>query len=432
VKELVAASGFTVVKSIGSGFDHPGGVAVDGTGNLFVADTNNSAVKELTAASGFAAVESVGSGFTLPAGVAVDVNGNVFVADPGAGLVQEVPADGGSVKTIASGFVTPQSVALDPFGNAFVADAGTGSLIKILAAGGYQNVTTVASSFADPGGVAIDGSSDAFIGDSGNNAVKEVAVGAPLVVASVLPGSRSVQIGKPATLFATIINTGATALSNCAVALPPDVPAGLSLAFQTTNPATNTLTGAANTPVTIAGNDGLQSFLITFQGTSAFDATGLALIFGCVGTNPATIVTGVDTIDLAFSTTPIADVVALAATATNNGIVELPPNGAGAFAVASSNVGATATLTVSVDTGAAILPVAPSICQTNPANGQCLAAPSPSVTLTDAAGAVPTFSIFLTAEGTIPFAPASSRIFVRFKDASGTLHGSTSVAVETN
>ncbi len=47
------------------------------------------------------------------------------------------------------------------------------------------------------------------------------------------------------------------------------------------------------------------------------------------------------------------------------------------------------------------------------------------------AGATPTFSVFLQASGAIPFAPATSRVFVRFKDAGGGLHGSTSVAIET-
>ena len=48
-----------------------------------------------------------------------------------------------------------------------------------------------------------------------------------------------------------------------------------------------------------------------------------------------------------------------------------------------------------------------------------------------AAGATPTFSVFLQANGAIPLDPANARVFVRFKDADGGLHGSTSVAVAT-
>jgi hypothetical protein len=54
------------------------------------------------------------------------------------------------------------------------------------------------------------------------------------------------------------------------------------------------------------------------------------------------------------------------------------------------------------------------------------------VSVNFAAGATPTFAIFATASSAIPFAPGSSRVFVRFKDSSGTSHGSTSVAVETD
>jgi hypothetical protein len=71
------------------------------------------------------------------------------------------------------------------------------------------------------------------------------------------------------------------------------------------------------------------------------------------------------------------------------------------------------------------------LCQTDPASGQCLAPPAASATLDDAAGATPTFSVFVQASGPVAPSPATARIFVRFKDSNGGLHGSTSVAVET-
>jgi hypothetical protein len=157
----------------------------------------------------------------------------------------------------------------------------------------------------------------------------------------------------------------------------------------------------------------------------------MTLDFACAGAAPAAIIPGVDTVDLTFSSTPIADIIALAATATNNGIVEVPNGGAGAFAVATDNLGASAPLTVSVDTGAATLPVTATICPSNPSTGACLSAPAASFPLTIAGGTTPTFSIFITSAGAVPFDPAGSRIFVRFTDAQGGLHGSTSVAIET-
>jgi hypothetical protein len=250
-------------------------------------------------------------------------------------------------------------------------------------------------------------------------------------VSSVLPGGRSVEVGATATVFATMLNGSTTAaLTGCTIGLPSTAPASLAISYQTTNPATNAPTGTPNTPVTIPAG-GAQTFVLSFTSSAAVTAPGLDLQFDCAAVQPVVSIPGVNTVDLLFSTTPIADVIALSATATNNGILEVPANGASAFAVATDNAGATGTLTVTADTGSATLPLSISVCQTNPANGACLAAPAASVTLSDTAGATPTFSVFATATGTIPLDAATSRIFLRFTDSNGTSHGSTSVAVET-
>jgi hypothetical protein len=124
--------------------------------------------------------------------------------------------------------------------------------------------------------------------------------------------------------------------------------------------------------------------------------------------------------------------VALAATTTNDGIVNVPgANGAGAFAVATVNVGATGIITASADTGAAVLPVNISLCETNPANGLCISAIGPSVSTQIDANETPTFGIFVEGNSNIPFDPATNRIFVRFKDSGDITRGSTSVAVRT-
>ncbi|MGB8843076.1 MAG: hypothetical protein WCC64_18630, partial [Aliidongia sp.] len=88
-------------------------------------------------------------------------------------------------------------------------------------------------------------------------------------------------------------------------------------------------------------------------------------------------------------------------------------------------------LTVTADTGAASLPVSILLCPTDPTTGQCQAPMAPSLPVTIAAGATPTFSVFVTAAAPIAFAPGTSRIFVRFRDGAGQSHGSTSVAVQT-
>lgn len=256
------------------------------------------------------------------------------------------------------------------------------------------------------------------------------SLGPSTAVASVLPGGRSVQVGTTATVFASMVNTSSSALSGCQVALPSSAPAGLSMAYQTTDATTNALTGSPNTPVAIGGN-GSQSFVLSFSSSAAVTTDDLALQFSCSGQQAVTSINGLNTVDLLFSSTPIPDVIALAATASNNGIVAVPVGGAGAFAVASDNAGADGTLTVAADTGSATLPLAVNVCETN-SSGQCMSAPAASITLDDAAGATPTFSVFLNATAAVPLDPANSRIFLRFKDAGGVSHGSTSVAVQAN
>jgi hypothetical protein len=166
--------------------------------------------------------------------------------------------------------------------------------------------------------------------------------------------------------------------------------------------------------------------------TAPIAPTELTLRFVC-GQTQAPVIAGVNTLLLSASATPIPDIVALAATVDNTGIVTLAPaTRAGVFAVATVNLGVTGSITAAADTGGVPLPVAILVCQTNPATGGGLGAPAGSVTVTINAGATPTFGIFLTGTGApVPFDPATNRIFVRFKDAGGVTRGSTSVAVRT-
>jgi DNA-binding beta-propeller fold protein YncE len=443
-------------------FNQPTSVQVNASNHqLYIADSGNHRVQIFDAPSigyvgtiGASGVTGTDNGhFNLPRDAELNPSvGQIMVADSGNSRVQLFDAKtfnyagtigGSGLSPALNTYVgTPVTAAFDPGTNlVLVADAGGDDRVEVFDALSYNYVLTIGTTgtsgtgngqFSAPGGIAADlAHQHVFIGDPGNNRIQVYSIAPAVNFASLLPGSRSVQVGNPATVFASMINAGTNALNGCQLALPVNAPAGLTLGYQTTNPSTNALIGTPNTPATIAGNDGIQTFLVTLQGTAAFSAPGMPLDFDCSGVAPAAIVTGVDTVDLVMSSTPVADIIALAATATNNGIISVPNGGAGAFAVASSNVGATAAIIVSVDTGTASLPVTPTICQSNPSTGQCLATPGSTVSLTDAAGATPTFSVFLQATGAIAFNPGASRIFVRFKDASGGLHGSTSVAIET-
>jgi hypothetical protein len=246
----------------------------------------------------------------------------------------------------------------------------------------------------------------------------------------VLPESGSTQVGGTVTAFATIINTSTTAVSGCSISPATSLP--VTFVYQTTNPTTNALTGTANTPVSIAGNNGSQSFVVALTPSAAFAPTNVAFNFSCSNVAPAPIVTGLNTLLLSASTTPIPDVVALAATMQNDGIVHVTGTPSeGEFAVATDNLGSGDTITVAAKTGAATLPVTITLCQTNPQSGQCLQTPSATVATTINSNATPTFGVFVSASGAVAFNPANNRIFVTFTDSTNAVRGETSVAVET-
>jgi hypothetical protein len=248
------------------------------------------------------------------------------------------------------------------------------------------------------------------------------------LLAAILPSSRSALVNNTVTAFATILNTGASAASACAIAPVGDPP--LNFVYQTTDPRTNALTGTANTPVDIPGNNGAQTFVIALTPTAVFIPNEFPFSFACNNVLPAPSQTGLNTLLLSSSASPVPDIVALGATTLNDGILHLPPGGAAAFAVATVNVGAAGAITATANTESVTLPLNLALCQTDPGSGQCInpGSPVPSVTTAINAFATPTFAIFGLATGPIPFDPANNRIFVNFTDDGGNIRGQTSVA----
>jgi YVTN family beta-propeller protein len=249
------------------------------------------------------------------------------------------------------------------------------------------------------------------------------------LVAAVLPTSRSVQVGATPTAFATIIDAGPDNAATCTIAPATSIPA--SFLFQTTDPTTNALTGTANTPANIAAGQA-QSFVIAFTPTAAFAPTNIAFTFTCANApSPAASLVGVNTLNLSASTTPVPDIVALAASG-DPGFVDIPgATGTGVFAVATVNLGSDATITASANTGSANLPVTLTVCQTNPTSGACLANAAASASTDIQPNATPTFGIFVAGSAAVANMPGVNRVFVTFTDSGGVLRGETSVAVRT-
>jgi hypothetical protein len=464
----VATLGVTGVSgSDNAHFNDAGSVAVNpNAGQLYVTDQNNHRVQIFNART-FAYIATLGqtgtSGgdhnhFNLPSDAQYNSATNqIMVADTGNSRLQIFDA-GSLVPTLAIGglgtggtptdnthFGSPINVTFDPSNQLVLVVDSTNERVQVFNGMTYAYVGTLGVTgavggdnghFSNPAGVIADSShSRIFVGDIFNERVQVFSDTPSPLHSSVLPGARSVQLGATPTVFANILNSGSMALSNCQISLPSSAPAGLSLTYQPTDPATNHPVGSPNTPVSIPaappGGASIQTFVLTFDSTNPLDDAGQPLVYSCDGVAPAAVFPAVNTVDLIFSSTPVPDVIALAATSMADGIVRIPETDAGAFAVASINIGVTDTITASLDTGAAALPITATICQTGP-SGACLAPPAAAVTLAYANGATPTFSIFVTASAAVPLDPADSRLFVRFLDGSGVSHGATSVAVGTD
>jgi sugar lactone lactonase YvrE len=205
VKEILAVDGSIpaspTINTLGSGFYYPYGVAVDASGNVYVADTFHSAIKEMLAVNGSIpaspTINTLGSGFSYPDGVAVDGHGNVFVADTSHGVVKEMLAVNGSIpasptiNTLGSGFTEPTGVAVDGSGNVYVVDYSVSKVKEMLAVSGSipasPTINTLGSGFSSPFGVAVDGSGNVFVADIFNNAVKEI-----LAVNGSIPASPTI------------------------------------------------------------------------------------------------------------------------------------------------------------------------------------------------------------------------------------------------
>ena len=115
-----------------TGLEKPQGVAVDGVGNVYIADTGHKAIKEWKASTR-QVTTLISTGLTRPTAVSVDRSANVYIADSGNGGIKEWNALTGEVTTLASApqLVNPSGVTVDGAGNVFIADTGNNA-IKVL------------------------------------------------------------------------------------------------------------------------------------------------------------------------------------------------------------------------------------------------------------------------------------------------------------
>lgn len=192
-------------------FNQPGGVAVDATGNVYVADSNNHTIRRITplgvvtTLAGRAGVAGSDNGigtaarFDHPSQLASDAAGNVYVADTFGDTIRKItPA--GVVTTLAGSthidgsadgtgsaarFHNPSGVAVDGAGNVYVSDRQNHTIRKIsmttvvttlagtAGAEGSADGTGPAARFRYPGSVAVDATGNVFVVD-GNSTLRKI------------------------------------------------------------------------------------------------------------------------------------------------------------------------------------------------------------------------------------------------------------------
>ena len=211
-------------------------VAVDGNGNVYVADGQNNVIRKIaggvvtifagTGVAGSADGPAATASFNSPEGVAVDSNGNVYVADTYNSTIRKITISGGvaTVSTYAgtatpgggglvdgtgtaAGFSFPYDLAVDANGNVYVADTGNAAVRYITPAVSPAGVgvvctlagpagntcsgsgPTVSAGFSYPEGIAVDSSLNVYVADAGTTTISVITPAPAGGVVSVLAGT---------------------------------------------------------------------------------------------------------------------------------------------------------------------------------------------------------------------------------------------------
>jgi sugar lactone lactonase YvrE len=207
--------------------DTPTGIAVDASGNLYIADSHNQRIRKVSggnittvAGNGTAGFAGDGAAATaaelsLPSGVAVDASGNVYIADTDNQRIRIIAA--GTITTIAgtgeqsytgdnaaataATLDSPTGLAVDSSGNVYIADrhnqrireiaTSTGIITTLAGSGtvafggafGGDGASPNAAALANPTGVSVDAAGNIYIADTNNQRIRQIGGGAIATVA---------------------------------------------------------------------------------------------------------------------------------------------------------------------------------------------------------------------------------------------------------
>ena len=182
----------TTVSTGGVSLNAPFEAALDGAGNVYVANYSGSNVVKIAAGGGSASVVSTGA-YTLneAAGVALDGAGTLYIADYGHNRIILVNSAGTasvlSITGLSTAINQPAALALDAAGNLYIADWGNSRVVEVTPAGAGYVLATGSYALSSTGitGVAVDASENVYIADRVANHIVKVAPSGTASLASL-------------------------------------------------------------------------------------------------------------------------------------------------------------------------------------------------------------------------------------------------------
>lgn len=232
IRKVDAAGNITTVAGTGAqGFsgdggpatsaelDSPQGVAIDSSGNIYIADTHNHRIRKISTATGIIATiagtgiagysgdnaSAASAQLDLPTAIALDASGNLYIADTANHRIRKIDATTGIITTVAgngtegysgdngpataASLDSPTGLAIDASGNIYIADTHNHRIRKITAATGIistvagtgtpgysgDNAAAATAKLALPHGLAIDAAGNLYIADTRNQRVRKIA-----------------------------------------------------------------------------------------------------------------------------------------------------------------------------------------------------------------------------------------------------------------
>ena len=397
--------------AIGSGFKTPSQVAVDASGNSYVADGGIGEVLMYAKGSTNATVGvSIGTGLTAPTGVAVDGAGDVFIGD--SGNVIEVPYGSTGLNaagqvTIKTGLGSNLKLAADGVGNLFVADPSNGRVVKLglagATSGGLLSPEQDITGFTAPAAIAVDASNNAYVVDNQNLIELQEPLGTQTTVVTSLGAATGLAFDPSGALYATI-SGGTVRIPNVGGVLTQS--AQTTIAASVTNPTAIAIDKSGN--VTIADQGAENLHLVSVNGSLSFgtvsSATPEDVLLQNIGNSSLT-VTGFSSSDTQdFSVTGCTSAVTVGDTC--DATVTLTP-GPGVQGAISSTItvqgnlsnapvaiNATGTGTALATPGSATISVASS--------ANVISVPVTVTVAAAAGGAAPTGTVVITVDGANP------------------------------